>query len=260
VRPFRALFHLLLFFAAFSVNTKVRAAQHVRLPKAKEILQLPAGCLEAKSSGCAVSSRAGERALLAFGDSKLTLGSQTTILIDDQSQVRLVKGILRIEAGSELAVRSEYGEARIAKGEFWVVKTSDRVTVSSIDGDVELRPRGLKGSLWVTPGLENYMGRVGGDGVAGTGVPVPLNSRLHIRRWARLHDGSSAEFKEQVLAFQDKWHEASRQAAAIHNELLVRKVASLEAEHVARESQRRKVEARNRELVEMFRRRVLGEF
>jgi hypothetical protein len=256
----RVLLHAVFFISAFAVEMKVRAAQQVRLPKAREIIQLPAKCLEAKSAGCAASTRAGERFVLILGESRITLGSQTAVLMDDERRLRLVKGMLWIEAGSAVSIASEFGEARIEKGEFWLAKTHDRVTVTAIEGEVELRPRGAQQGIFVPAGLENYMSRVRSDGIAGTGGPVPLNSRFHIKRWARLFDGTPAEFKEKVMAFQEKWREAARQSAEIHQQLLARKVASLEAEHVARENQRRKVEARNRELVEMLRRRVFGEF
>jgi hypothetical protein len=261
VKTTRALFFypLLFFGVVAAAGAKVQAAQQVLLPKAKDVLQLPAGCLKAQTGECAVSTRAGERYVLTFGHSKLTMGSRTAIIVDDQSRVSLVRGVVWIEAGAAMTVRSEYGEARSGRGEFWIVKSQDRVTVTAVDGEVELRPRGASDSLWLLPGLENHMGHVRSDGVAATGVPVPLNWRVHIRRWARLFDGSPAEFKERVMDFQEKWQGATLQAAAIHGELLARKVASLEAEHAAREDHRRKVEARNREMVEMFRRRVFGE-
>lgn len=249
----------LVFLAAFTLEIRVKAAEIIHLPNASEVLEEPAGCLM-DSTACAVRTSSGEKYELPLGDTVVHMDRSTAVLRVRSDEIRLVAGTVWIEAKGPFTVRTEFGAARVGSGGFWVTRTEDRMTAAAAVGsDVVLAPRGTTEELVIERGMENWIGRVGRQGHAESGLPRAIPFDEHVRRWARLYPGPQERFEAEVRRFRAQWNDASRKAAELHRALLERKVASLRADHEKRERDLRRIEARNRELREMFRRRVLGD-
>lgn len=252
---------LFLFVFIFTVDVRV-LAETVRLPETRSLMQEPSGCLKDVSASipsCAIGTGAREKATLTFGDSVITLDRSTAILRLAQNEIRLVAGQVWIKSKSTFDVRTEFGTIKVGPGEYWLDRDREKVRVGVIQGAAKLFPRGSEEVLEVTPGLENWLGKVGDKGEARRGIPVVINFKFHIERWARLYSGSLKDFEEEVRAFHEIWLPASQFASELHKTLFERKVTHLRAEHEKAEEAKRRTEARTRELLRMFREKVLGE-
>lgn len=251
---------LFLFVFVFTVDVRV-LAKTVQLPEARSLLQEPAGCLNTVSTSaesCAVGTRAWEKGTLSLGDSTVVLDRSTAILRLAPNEIRLVSGQIWLKAKSAFEVRTEFGSMKVEPGEYWFDRDREKVRVGVIQGLARLYPRGAKEVLEVTPGLENWLGKVGESGEAQRGIPVAIQFKSHLERWARLYTGSRKDFEEDARAFHEVWLSASEYASEVHKTLFESKVASLRAEHERMEAARRRSEARTRELIRMFREKVFG--
>ena len=234
------------------------ANEAVRLSDAKEPLQNPAGCLRAAlDKPCALQTDSDEKLVLELSGGKVILDEVTTAVRENASEVRLVKGTVWVQPkGSEtsLTIRTEFGFAK-SSSDYWVARNDDRMTVSATSCDVEMHPRGTKEVLLVSPGTENFIGRIDGVGRATTGFPVPIAPRTHLDRWARLSTNSRKEFEAEVAEFKDRWIQGVEEASSIHQTLFQRKVASVDEARARKALARQKVEAHDREIRELFRRK-----
>lgn len=249
---------LFLFLFVFTIDVRVKAADLSADPSA-DILQEPGDCLEVIESSCAVQTGSGDRFELTLSKGKVILDRDTTVIRLNDHEVRLVAGTIWVkpESKQKLFVRTEFGTAS-ATHEFWVMKEGDRSVVSATVKETEMIGRGSQETLLVPAGLENWMGRVTKSGRASTGLPSPIQPSPHLARWARLYTGKKAQFEKEVAAFKTTWSQARGEATQIQQALFERKLASLESAANERVKSRQKVEARNRELRDLFRRRVLN--
>jgi hypothetical protein len=211
---------------------------------------------------CAVQTSRAEKLRISLGENQLVMDESTVVVRLGRNEVRLLAGTLWVRAGDAFSVHSEFGQFSISKGEFWVSRTSDRVTGASVVGNLLLKPRsrgGAEEELEIVAGLENWVGKVQAvNGRAQTGVPMPIPLRTHFIRWAHLHVGGREQFLRDTEAFYKVWLAASTEAAGIHQELVQRKLATIAEDQTRNAEINRKVEARNHELVEMLRRRVFA--
>ena len=254
------IWRLAFFILAFTIEIRVRAetapVNSIRLPLARALLEQPEGCWSESASTCAIRTNRGEKANLEMAGSKLTLDEKTAIIRLSPNEFRLVSGQVWIKSTESLSVKTEFGAVAVESGEFWIDRNSDRVRVGAIRGTARLAPRGSSEQIEVGSGLENWLGRVVKNGESRRGIPVAIDFRSHLERWARLFSGTRQEFHDDAQAFHEEWKAATAAAAEIHKAVFERKVASLRAEHQRSEAAKRKVEARNDELIEMFRKKV----
>lgn len=222
----------------------------------------PEGCWK-KEGPCALRSGGDEILRLPLAGGELVLDEATTVVRLAKDQLRVLAGTAWVRAEEPLSVTSEFGEYTLAKGEFWITRTRERVTGSTVSGTLVMRPRSKDAhaaeELEIPAGLENWMGRVqAGTGKAQTGVPMPIPLKSHLSRWARLFKGTREQFAAQAESFFEIWSLAARDSAEIHQKLVERKLAALDAERARKAEVSRQVEVRNRELIEIFRQRVFG--
>lgn len=256
----RLWLRILLFFLAFNLEVRVHAAEIVQLPNATEIQQEPADCLGDLSVACALHTMPEEKFKLILGESTVVLDQSTVVVRGGGSNsLTLVDGAVWVQGKTPVTVRTEYGEIKAGAGDFWVVRVESRVVVVASGVQVEMWPRGGSESIVVERGWENWLGRVNREGRAETGLPRAIQLKEHFERWARLYPGTKVKFEQDVKAFQEVWMSASKRAAEIHQILFNRKMASLEEEKAKKDIVRRAIEARDRELREMLRRKALDE-
>ena len=244
--------------AAFTFEVRVRAAEasaSVRLPLAGEVLQEPEGCLQ-KEGSCAIETGEGEKFVLETEGARLTLDAETTIVRVSGTQIRLVAGTVWVYPKAQFTVKTEFGEVIGFSGEFWARRDQQKLWVSVVDRAIELIPRGQTKAAHLGAGMENWLGRVGKDGIATMGLPVAIPLKTQLERWARLYPGKKSQFEKDVQEFGARWAEASEEAAELHRQSYQRKVASLAAENARKKEERRKVEEVNKSLRDLFRTKV----
>ncbi len=248
--------HLLAFLFVFSADVRVKAAELAALPNSADVLQEPTDCVM-RTSPCAVKTRAGEKFKLAVGEFTVVLDAQTSVVRLSESGIALLAGTVWVQGEKPFTVRGEFGAVVSHGGEFWVSRDMERMRVAAIGEPVALEPRGSKIALRVDPGEENWMGRVGGDGAAATGVPQAIPLAEHMRRWARLFPGTKRQFEKASREFHRSWGRGLASVAAYHESLAEdrRRALQEEAEKRARLKDRR--EKRSEELRALYRRKVL---
>lgn len=247
--------HVLAFALAFTIDVRVKA-ETALLPNSSEVLQDPKGCI-LQASICAVKTRDHEKYKFAVGASTVVLDANSSVIRLSGNAITLLSGTVWIRGQGPFSVRSEFGVARSEDGEFWVARTSGRMTVSATGGALVLEPRGSKVFLRIDSGEENWIGGISRDGVATTGVPQAIPLAEHLRRWARLFPGTKREFEKESRSFHSSWSRGLASVASYHETLAEERRQAVHAEAEQRAQARAQEEARSKELRALFRRKVL---
>lgn len=265
----RITFQLLLFLATFVLEVRVKASTHEEPAAVKQeahapakkvevlVQQEPFECLKTKAA-CAIKTREGQ----SF---ELELDSKTSIVLDHSSalirisnnEIRLVSGSVWVKAQETFKVKTEFGDlVSSTPGEFWVTRTKERVTAKATEATVQLLPRGSQDRLILDSGLQNYIGSIGLDGKAETGVPLAIPFKDHVIQWARVYRGPKKDFEEKLEAFHGRWKQATVESAEINKALYTRMVSSADEEKAATDAHEAKVQAEREANRKFFRSRV----
>lgn len=244
----RSALRIALFLTFFLLEMTVHAE-----PKAKDHLEEPAACLTSEGV-CAVQSLSSKGFRLELGETHVTLDEGASVIRKSKSEVRLVAGTIWVQGA--LIVETEVGRIEGAD-EMWVQKSDQGVTVMVVRGLAKLKPRGSSETLEVHEGLQNTIGDVGFNGIAQTGLPLPIAFKDFVLRWGRLTDQSKSDFESSVDRFHAKWSRASALSAETNRLLFERKRASLDADARSAEEKATKAQASENALRQMFRKRML---
>lgn len=249
---------LALFVLVFSLEVRVRASV-IQLRESESPIEQPEGCLDSEANPCAMQTGRGEKLEILVGQAKVVVDQESSIIRVSEKEIRLVAGAVWVKAtkSSPVSVRTEFGSTR-GTSDFWVSREKEKMIVTAVHRDVEIFPRGSGEALVVPRGLENFIGRVGKNGQATVGLPTPIVPQPHLERWARLYSGKKAQFEKEVAEFRETWANSKDEAVVIHQALFQRKIASIDEARRQAEISRQKVESRNRELRDLFRRKTLG--
>ena len=233
------------------------ASETVALPNQEIVLQEPQECLKSDEM-CSLQTSSHEKFKLKIGESRLVMDASTLLLRESSERISLLQGTLWIKTEGPFSVHTEYGVVESDGGEFWVTRTrGETLTASAISGTLSLKPRGANIEISLAAGEENWLGRVGRDGVAESGTPCPLLMIEHIARWARLYPGQKQEFEKEVRSFRLVWQAASERSAELHQDLAKRRIETLNEQQRRREEERRKEAEHRQVLRRIYRERTL---
>jgi hypothetical protein len=239
---------LAVFLVTFTLEIHVYAAQ---VP-----MQEPSGCLKT-ANVCAIENHDERGFEFPVGGATITLDRDSAVIRKSEKEIRLVKGTVWIRAGDKpMTVSSEFGSAvNLGAGDFWIVKSANELVAIAVSAEVEIAPRGTGEPLTIHRGLQNTLGKVGFNGVASTGLPMPIAFKDHVLRWGRLYRGSKAAFEKQVGVFYTQWEEATQESAEVNKAVYDRKIASIENARRLEAEKKAKVQSENQVLRDLFRRR-----
>lgn len=249
---------LKLYVRSFSKLLLVLAFSFMDVSVKSGTLSLPNGCVEV-SEACAFLVK--EKNLnLHFPNGEVRILPGSSVIRSGASELNLVRGRLLVSTSGELTIKSLYGEIQPTYGLHLIEASDDEVTIYSVKGDLEYKPRHSPhvntDVLRLKPGFQVSLGPVSVDGVANVKIPdvIPIQSFLNL--WSSFYDKQErSEFLELARQFQPTWRRASQDVGPWYVEMIQREIAKIRAEE---DRIRRIREARQKErnyYREMFRRR-----
>lgn len=263
------------FLIGFTLEVRVEAGERVQLipidlQKEKQnklssaLLQEPRGCLEAKET-CAI--RVGSRRLFIYEPTagrQWTVGENTIVLRmgtcghESACRMRFIEGVVRI-TGEETLVETDLGELK-ARGEVFVERHGAKlVVINTGDQPLIFKGRGWVNERQIPSGVEVTLDIPSiKNGKTAVNLPLPLDFEMQVVREARFYTGKRADFPAQLESIAKRRTDAAVENAAFHQEVVERKIASLDAAERIQEAKRAEREAKDRELRALFRRKVLN--
>lgn len=270
-KPFRKLVFTLGFFFGFSLEVQVQAAERVQLrpidvtserqfKTSSAVLEEPAGCLTQEAGACAI--RVGHRRKLTIGqieNRELVFGDGTIAIRLSQDRFRLIEGFVRVRGENATTIEITSRTSIVVSGEAFIERFGDAVTVTNTGvRKAVLRTAGEEDGL-IGSGLEIQFDRPDiRTGKTEASAPLPLDLDRQVVREAKLHEGSKETFQARVEILLALRKQAAFKAAEIHEEIVSRKLASIEASRQERIRNAKIREAKDRELRALFRRKVLN--
>ncbi len=266
----RKLLFMLGFFFGFTVEVYVEAAERVQLREidaqvertvktSAALLEEPKSCTTVESEACAI--RVGHKRKLTLKkdeDREIVLGDSTIAIRYTLERFRLIEGFIRVRGEQPTIIEISSKTSVLIAGEAFVERFGDAVTVVNTGAKkVILRTAGMDDGL-VSSGMEIHFERPDiKSGKLDPGAPLPLDLDRQVVREAKLHDGSKEGFHARVELLLALRKQAAFKSSEIHEEIVQRKLASIENARQARLRQAEIQEVRDRELRALFRRKVL---
>lgn len=223
-------------------------------------VQEPKNCISQKFDSCAFKTQAGEKYEYKADNLKIVLSESTSLLRVDEKHWILLGGVVWVRSQDGLSMKTEYGEMILdSKQEVWIENLNKKTQVDVIAGELKLIPRNSKQEIGLVEGEQNWLGPIDKSKVATSGIPRPIDFKMHMLRWAKLYRGSKNEFQEDAKEFYERWKLAIADISLYHDELANRYVSSIE-EKKAEEARRRAEKAKKDKFYKTwFKQRYLSE-
>lgn len=268
---FRKMVFTLGFFFGFSLEVQVQAAEPAQLrpidlaserlsKTSSAVLEEPARCLDNDSLACAI--RVGHRRKLTIGqieDRELVFGDGAIAIRMNPDRFRLIEGFVRVRGENLTTIEISSHASIVIAGEAFIERFGDTVTVTNTGArKIILRASGEDDGL-VASGLEIQFDRPDvRTGKVEASAPLPLDLDRQVVREAKLHEGSKALFQARIEILLALRKQAAYKSAEIHEDIVSRKLASVEAARQKRLHNAKIRAQKDRELRALFRRKVLN--
>lgn len=252
------LLQVVTFVFVATIEVRVHASEVVSLREDDRPLQEPEDCLD-NEPNCAIKTNAGKKFQFELSSAKVTLGSQSAVIIIDKKKVSFVSGTVLLKAESTIFVETEFGRVIVKQGEVLLLKQESKLITRVNSGEVFIQPRGFSEMIAIQPGEENWMGSVDKSGIAQTGVPTSINFTEHALIWSSLYFGKKRTFEKELKVFALQWKQVNEKTAAAHSDLAQRQIASIEADYQRRQKAFKKRQAYEADLRHLFRKKSLDQ-
>ncbi len=260
---------LMGFSLGFTIDVTVEAAERVQLKSidpvleraslhSSALLEQPRNCLMSKET-CAV--RIGDRRKLIIEPSQgreWTLSEKTIVVRLSSERLRFIEGSLKVK-GLSTIIETEQGELTV-QGEAFIDRQGSSLTVVNTGSRVlTFRGRGWTEPHEIPAGLETRIDLPNvKSGQTSVNLPLPFDFDAQVVREARVYIGPKDGFPKRLEDLAQLRASAAAESAALHREVVERKIASIALKESSAQEVRAKREARDRELRALFRRKVLN--
>ncbi len=212
------------------------------------------------TTACAVHSQDGiDKMKMASAEVHMSIGA--SVLRETGSEIKVVRGLVRVAAKNATRVKTLYGEIFLADGEVLIEAVDSLVKFTNLSSEsLKYTPLGEKMSHDLPVGFATYYAQVTTSGVADTGYPHPAEIEPLIRSWSKLYPRS--EKKQLVHAIKDfmvSWKGATEMVGSWYLDTVEREIASQQAEEDRIARLKAKRDAENLKMRDMFRQRVFEE-
>ncbi len=209
-----------------------------------------------KEIPCAIQAFGRKRELKAGDDLTLVLADGALVQQRDRMTVQLIDGRFYVEVKKPIVFNTPYATLTcVNECKALIDRKEKEISVKALEGEWNLRRLGDRRSYTLAAGFHLTVGEVETNGLAYMEFPQSLVWASTILEWSKMYPKSVELFKSDATRFRSNWKEAVESAAAVHEKVAARAVASHE-EGLAQERARRKaVEKEEAGLRELFRKK-----
>lgn len=211
-------------------------------------VDLPEGCWKKSGSAEACAVRAAKREwLLSPEGTRLLLGAGSSLIRTQGGEGwQIVAGQLWIETEKPVQIRYLQQTFQV-QGESWWKRSGAQLKTQVFRGQVSTA---FSSSEEVVPaGFENWW-------ESGTrGVMKPLLADKALREWNQWVRFPKSESKKRVEEYQKLWASRVEDSSDLYQEIVNRRIASVESKEREAEDRRRRADQGQRKMREMFRSR-----
>lgn len=195
---------------------------------ASEVTDHPAQCFGKKIYPCSLRSLSGglrfERAGMSY-----VLGSKSSIKFLMEDQIQILEGSLWVENSKDLQIFAHPHFGFGVSGEVFLQKNTDgTLLVRNLGGEVQFKSPYLFKQEALPVGFQNWYGRLNSQKQIDRGVFRAIEVAAFLKAWIPMSNLSVAEAKGRVLVWKESWSRAVEMSAQFYQEVVERRVASLE--------------------------------
>ena len=177
----------------------------------------PAGCWAKQAIPCAYRSTQSE--WLNLGHTKLRTSPGGSFARTGESALQVLKGELWIESAEPMTI-SFGGRHFINQGEIWIKKENETLRLLQFSGVTQIQGS-LRGETLPT-GFMNWWS------LSGAGVMSPFAMKQTLADWNHWVALDQKIAKQRIEEYRIAWKDRIEQASGFYQEVLVRRVASIE--------------------------------
>ena len=235
-----------LFIIASVIQVTIVDASDYALPG-----EDPKDCVKSQILPCAVATGDRPRMFEYFG-SNWELDRNIVLQSEVKDVWNVYKGMLVLNSQKDQKLHTPFADVFVGKSKVMLHVLDNRVRVMVLDGQgVKVVAKGDPTEHFIVPGFQNWFGGVV-KGQSESGVVSVIEFEEYAQARAKFFLDYKLGFVKElaIVASRVKW--AARIAAQMHKELVERKMASLEEQHIEAQTRKRRKVQYNQYLRKLF--------
>lgn len=190
----------------------------------------PKPCVEPQALPCAISTGDQPR-MFQWGSSQWEFDRHSVMEVKSDGLWNFYQGMAVVEATKPLRIHTAFADILIENGKAMIHILDDKVRVLALLGlGVKVIPRHNNEEHFLVPGFQNWYAGIGLDGQE-VGVPSVIDLRKFSVKRSEYFLDHRLGFAHELYAVANSVKWATRLAAKMNQELVERKVASLQEAH-----------------------------
>ncbi len=187
---------------------------------------------------------------------KWELDRNIVLQAKESSQWNLYQGMLVLDSKGKQMIHTPFADVFVGHSKVMLHVLNNRLRVLSLNGEgIKVKPKGESEEQFLVPGFQNWYGGVV-NGQPDSGVATVIDFEVFAKQRAQFFMDHSYGFVKELndVAAIVKW--AAKMAALMHQELVERKMASLEDKHQEKLTRKRRKVQFNKYLRKLFLKKI----
>lgn len=199
--------------------------------------------------------------VMALSTAVVKLSKGSTVERESASELKLVRGLVKIKAETKTVVKTLYGSLELSHGEVLIESRDSVVKFTNLSSDLQYSPKGESTRHKLPIGFSTYFAGITKSGVAETGYPRPAEIEQLIKDWGKFYlRTEKSQFASELKSFMPNWQKATQQIGQIYVSTVKREIAAQEAEEAYQARLKAAREAENNKYRHMFQKRIFNEW
>lgn len=247
---------ILILILVFSVEVSVRATTTQEQIQPENLIQFPEGCWQ-KSERCAIENKTNK--VLTWPEKKVNLFLSTNSVVAKKTEQKflLVSGRLYVQCKQAVEVKTSFLVVDCPEGsEFLIEQEKQQTKVTALNANLKLEAKGpSKEVILLQPGMLIEVGPVAKMGYSTVSFPRSVPLPWLILTWASAFDGGKDLLREKIATLLPVWKEQVESISSYNALVYNREVASHEEQLRQEQERRKKVEAENKKMRDLFKKK-----
>lgn len=240
----KSFIRLFLFMFCFTIEV------HVRAETESLLIEIPENCRTTKGT-CALKAVGGTQNITISGI-RIEMAKGASVIVSE-SQMSYLTGDVMLFAEKQIALKTKYAEVLIGPGQLLLTTHNQNEKLYPIQGDIQIKPLGQAQWTQGLLGAQYVISAVSEKGYAEMDFPESAPFAMVATKWSQISSLSKSEFLKNVKNYKQSVGKASAYIAHQFQLISERQIASHKEYLKRKAEEKKKQEAENKILRDMFR-------
>lgn len=168
---------------------------------------------------------------------------------------KILRGNVWVEKAQHKNFETPYLTADGKSGEFWIDAQADKTWIRNFSAILKITLRDGK-TLDIPPGFQMWAAGFNSEAQVEYGMIEPIAMREQIPQWYAIYPASGKNFENKIKKLKESWGDVAETGSQIYKAQALRKIASVEAADKAVADRKRRIDAENKRVRELYMQRT----